>query len=585
MRTTTRLAAMRAAAAAGALAVGLAGLGLGATASADPTEYGNIRHDQDVSLTIHKHVKQPAPGNKAGRPTGDDPLPQAPVEGVVFTAYRLSPNLTTPDGWKDLEEFSKANPSLAQEVCNTKTLPGGKVTVAEPNGTALPATDGDGKAVSPNGALTQGAYLVCETDTSNAKVAGKNVKVVDKALPFVVTLPFPDTQGAKATKGWIYDVHAYPKDTVVSAPNKTVSVSEDSYGMGTAKQITYTIDAVIPDIDDNTENFKYFNIWDQLAKGSSDIQATVGFADGSQFDQSKATVHVDQDTRYVDVNFNTVEGLKYLRDNPGKTVRVTVTAKLDQLPADGKLDNQGHLTVKTETVPHDPGNPPKTPSDPTPPDPNTPPVKPPAGDNPPTPTDPGSDTPTNKVVSSWGNLVVRKFDANDSMAEDSKKAGLNGAEFKIVKAKKNDGSFPADCADTTADDNAISVNGESTFTSKTVEDKKGIVSVPGLFVDSKHTAGTDVAEPEHNTRCYYLVETKAPVGYVLDSTPKPFVVKAGTTGPVDFGTNLIGNSKHSVPSLPLTGASGQVLMMVGGAALVLLAGGTVMVARRRDSED
>ena len=43
----------------------------------------------------------------------------------------------------------------------------------------------------------------------------------------------------------------------------------------------------------------------------------------------------------------------------------------------------------------------------------------------------------------------------------------------------------------------------------------------------------------------------------------------------------ITNSKQRVPGLPLTGAAGQVLMVVCGSALLLIAGGTALAARSR----
>lgn len=578
MRTTTRLAAVRAAAAAGALAVGLAGLGLGGVASAAETpKYGNIDANTQASLTVHKHVK--STDGKSARPIGDDTLTQAAVQGVVFTAYKLNVDLATPEGWDSLSAGVKANSRLSQDVCTSKTLQG--LEVQDKTGKELPATGQDGAARLN---LEQGAYLVCETKTADAVVNGKAVKITDKALPFIVTLPFPDAQGADASNGWVYNVHSFPKNTPVEKPVKKVVVDENKPGLGGADQVTYTIEAKIPDIDNNTENFKYFTIWDTLADGMSDIKVEdVEFADGSQFDQDKVVKNVNATTRFVNVNFNTPDGLVYLRDNPGKTVRVTIKAKIDSLPADGagNIHNVGNLLVDTETAPHDPSDPPKTPTVPTPEDP----FNPPSGDVPPTPKVPDNNIPTNKVVSSWGNLVVRKYDANDTAVGEANKAGLDGAEFKVVKGVRDDKAFPETCDGAKPDTAEITVNGVNRFTSQTVDSVKGIVTIPGLYVDSKHVADTDVETPDHNTRCYFLIETKAPVGYVLDDAPRPFVVTAGTTDKTAAGNFQIGNSKQSVPALPLTGASGQVLMMAGGAALVLLSAGTVLVARRREAQD
>lgn len=583
MRTTTRLAAMRAAAAAGALAVGLAGFGLGATATA--ADLANIDDQETTSLTIHKHVKQPAPGTTKARPDGTANLPagQSAVEGVIFKAYKINLDMTKQASWDTIDTYTKKHPTLETSVCDSKALEGG-LTLTGDELAFDPTTD----AGVTTSQLGKGAYLICETDTSGAKVAGTPVKVIDKALPFIVTLPFPDSVGDNHTNNWIYQVHSYPKNTVVNKPVKKVTVDGNSHGLNVGDQITYTIDAKIPDIDDNTENFKYFNIFDKLGKESADIKVasveigdaapgTGDFTNGAPVPAGKYTSQVEANVFFAQVHFNTVEGLKYLRENPNKIVRVTIKAKLTAIPTNGNLANTGNLLVDTESVPHDPNTPPTTPTDPTPP--VTPPVTPPnTPDAPPNtpPNDPG--IPTNTVVSNWGDLKVFKKDNANGKA-------LQGATFQVFNAKE---AFAGVCTKELAvdDQNAplgpVSVNGKTEFTS----DADGNVNIAGLFVDSTDKP-KDAANPapDNTSRCYVLVETAAPAGYVLptgEDAKTPVKVMAGTTVDKDLD---IPNTKAKVPGLPMTGASGQVLMMAGGAALVLLSAGTVLVARRRRAED
>lgn len=582
MNMTTPRLGRRAIAVAGAVALGVVGLGFPAFADGETPAYGNIDSTKPVSLTIHKHVKV-STGTQA-RPDGSTNLTQDAVEGVVFTAYKIDLDLTLQASWKTLDDYAKAHPQLAQSVCTNKQLPAG-LTLANPE------VKKDFNPTTPEGVakadLDQGAYLICETNTTNAKVKGAPVKIVDAAAPFITTLPFPDMTGAGATKGWLYNVHAYPKNTPAKAPVKGQDTGSNM-GIQVGEQLTYTVDALIPDIDDATENFKYFNIYDQLAKETSDIaiksvqigdpDAQGKFSNGADVPSGKYTKTINQNGRFAQVDFNTVEGLQYLEANPNKIIRMTVTAKVNEVPADGNLRNTGNFLVDTETLP--PNTPPDTP--PTPP--NTPPVTPPDDpDTPPTTPPENPPTPSNTTVSNWGNLIIQKQDSGDNSA-------LNGAKFKVVEPKeKIQGGvpvFPESCAGLEADPNkVVTINGATEFESKKVGATNGIITIPGLFIDSKIGATNDpTLVPEHEKRCYFLIETAAPAGYTLDATPKPFVVEAGKTAAEMFGTNTISNTKHDVPQLPLTGANGQLLLTVGGVALLLLAvGGTLVVRRRREN--
>ncbi|WP_217133219.1 SpaA isopeptide-forming pilin-related protein [Leucobacter chinensis] len=62
-------------------------------------------------------------------------------------------------------------------------------------------------------------------------------------------------------------------------------------------------------------------------------------------------------------------------------------------------------------------------------------------------------------------------------------------------------------------------------------------------------------------RCYVLVETKAPAGFVLpDDAPTEVVVKPGAV--TEFSAK-VKNVQQEVPELPMTGGAGQVLLVVG----------------------
>lgn len=154
------------------------------------------------------------------------------------------------------------------------------------------------------------------------------------------------------------------------------------------------------------------------------------------------------------------------------------------------------------------------------------------------PDEPGTNPTTN-----WGPLEVLKY------AEGDEGKVLAGAEFTVY-----------------TDEGATTSVG--TFT--TGSDGKGSIV---LWV------GND----DDKTETYYLKETKAPAGYILSNDIHEVEVKAGTMESVTL--QKISNKQQDHPNLPLTGANGQMLALIGGGALVLLAGGTALVARKRSHQD
>lgn len=148
----------------------------------------------------------------------------------------------------------------------------------------------------------------------------------------------------------------------------------------------------------------------------------------------------------------------------------------------------------------------------------------------------------------WGGITLTKQDATTS-------AKLAGAVFEIYNS---DGSGEP--------------TGSPLYSDTTGAD--GTLSFGPLWVSNNGTP---------NSRQYVLVETTAPAGYVLDPTPRVVTVTANAQGA--YVATTVDNTKPIVPSLPLTGADGQLLALIGGGSLVLLAAGTALVARKRSHQD
>lgn len=93
-----------------------------------------------------------------------------------------------------------------------------------------------------------------------------------------------------------------------------------------------------------------------------------------------------------------------------------------------------------------------------------------------------------------------------------------------------------------------------------------------------------VGNDDDITETYWVVETKAPAGYVLPAIAETKVdLVADQEATVT--TLSISNTAHEGPELPLTGASGQLLMTLGGLALILVGGGAFLVAHRRKQSE
>lgn len=254
---------------------------------------------------------------------------------------------------------------------------------------------------------------------------------------------------------------------------------------------------------------------------------------------------VDTNGQTVTVTFTKV-GLGKLKAAAGKSVQAVFEGKVVSASNNGDITNQAQLISDTTYAEQ-------------PPEPSDPPANP---NNPPT---------TETVTTYWGDLTIKKVDSHDKNAS---KAGLKGAEFQLFKAKN---SYDDTCTKDKEGD-AIAVNGETTLTS----DDNGDINIRGLFV-SDSIDGVDRDNKVNATaRCYVLVETKAPAGFVLpsgDGAVTPVKIQVGT---VTTDNVTIENTKQAVPGLPLTGANGMLILTASGAALLMIAVGSVLVARYRE---
>ena len=515
-------------AAAGALSLGVAGVVATSVATfAEDPAYGTINQNATGSIVVHKHLKN-ATGTM-GKVDGTADSGGDGVDGVTFKAYKVSGlDLSKPTDWDKLAALADNIPSNACTDPAHPTL-GDNAPAVDAQAAAEGTTAGGGKTTLAG--LSVAAYLVCETEAP--------ADIVEKAKPFVVTVPFPNTTNDGDGK-WLYDVHAYPKNQKIEI-DKTIS-DQTVNGVGLGSRVQFPVSTTIPTLDADT-NFTYFYMRDRL-----DDRLTDGKVDKITL----GTETLVENTDYVQSNTGGLvvvsfqrAGLAKLKANPGKKVEAIFSGTVSAL-GDGTIKNQAQLIQDTNYGAIPPNEPPSTP-----------------------PTEP-NDPPTSPEVSTdWGNAQLLKFDANSGAA----KTGIQGAKFKVYNAAE---PYAADCSAATKAGDAITVNGQTEF----VSDFSGLVKIDGLYVgDSVGSAGA--GSQDATKRCYVVEEFEAPAGYVLPQQNTTGIsVSKGTLAAATYSAE-IANNKQPVPQLPLTGANGQLLMTIGGISLGLIAVGSTMVIRSR----
>ena len=517
----------RAAAAAGVLTLAFLGLAPSAVATETPN-YGNIKTEVKGSLAIHKHLT--GGGKDIGTPTGteqnaDDKGPA--VEGVVFTAYPITDiNLKDPAGWDTISNLARTG--VPDSACTNPAAPTlGAHTFGK--GMASPATNSEGLATITE--MPVQAYLVCETTTPG--------DIVQKAKPFVVTIPHPNT-AAGADGQWIYDVNVYPKNEAIDV-DKTIQAQKlNGYGVGSL--IKFPVSSTAPTLDAKSF-YKYFQLRDTLDDRLTAVTATEVSLEGTTLDPTD--YKVDTKGQTVTVTF-TAEGLKKIKAAPGKKVSAVFQGKVTKAGSNGTITNRAQVISDTLYAEQ-------------PPTPETPPTNP---DNPPT---------SDEVTSNWGDLSIKKVDTHQ---QGQTKAGLQGAQFQLYKAKD---AYANTCSKV-KDGDPIAINGQTTLTT----DAQGAIDIKGLFISDSIDGADRDNQKDATERCYVLVETKAPAGYVLPAGDAAVTAVKVKVGEVATDNVTVENTKQSVPGLPLTGANGMLILTASGASLLMIAVGSVLVARYRE---
>lgn len=478
----------------------------------------NIDAGEARSLTVHAFE------NGAGT-AGDGSLQTGltdPVEGIPFTAQRVTAiggqaiDLNTTEGWDRIAPYVSGASAFA---------PAGATLVA--GGTATSNAAG----AAEFGSLPIGLYWV------TAALPNPNTNhVAGVPQPFLVTLPMPltDATGNAVPGEWRYDVHAYPKPTMTSAVKRLQYVnSADPATMthvGLGSLVDWHIDLALPADRTGMTGFRFEDTLPEHLQYVSHSYnwdcPNGGLASATRYVQTydpatrTAVFHTRGDAM-ARMEITCPAGVAY-------TVTMRVQARVIDVPADGVITNTGTATYST--------------------------------------TD-GDTTIPVSATDTWGQARINKVVSGDTTKR------LDGAEFQVFATEAAAQTAIAAVNAGTATVGAITsqpIGGgtaASTFTTATVSGDEGFVTIPGLRAEA---AGTD----------YWIVETKAPAGYVRATTPTRVTVTPGLTSTNNVIAE-VANVQQTPGTLPVLGSNGMTVAMIGGSAL--LVGGLLfaLFGRRR----
>lgn len=380
-------------------------------------------------------------------------------------------------------------------------------------------TGADGVATAKD--LAVGAYLVVE--------ASAPATVVDRSAPFMVTIPHP-TSGE--TPGWLYDVHVFPKNAEFAA-HKAID-HQDLHGLALSAPLHFPVRVRIPVLPEG-RSFEYLAIFDTFDEHLNQLSLESVTLEGEALEEKDYALHAEGQQLRLALSSS---GLEKLKAAGGKDLVATFSGVLTAL-GDGSVKNRAQVAMNTVE-----------------------------GPTPDTPPEPGTPIDTNEVTSNWGEVSVHKVDSGDGAT------ALAGATFAVYPAKDpypSEGCSPEYEA------------GEPVVT--LVTDSSGNATAQ-LFVsddynETREEDGVTSVRKGASERCYVLVETDAPAGFITprgEAAATAVRVSVGSTATTEY---TISNVKRSTPRLPLSGGQGSSAILLAGGAVILLSAGLGVVYMRR----
>ncbi|WP_426706568.1 SpaH/EbpB family LPXTG-anchored major pilin [Corynebacterium auriscanis] len=363
----------------------------GTLPAAQAQSVSSIDNSQALSLTIHKRIGAEGAqgdGTEIQSPTG------TPGIGIKYKVELVRP-LNTAADWEAAAGIKDASAATAWA---------GQGAYSQEQ-----TTNQSGEANFAN--LAKGLYKVTETEVP------ENSGLVPGA-PFLVYVPMTNPDNT----GWIYNVHAYPKNSEVTVEKKVEDQDKQS-----GEEYKYTISSGIPTGETITKYIVRDTLNEALDAAGANVTVSLGTDEESATPlQAGTDYNVTKSGQQIEVVF-TETGRGKLVGKPNQKVFTSITTKttkfVEHVPNDATLIvNNGSSESDTEKK-------------------------------------------SNEVHTYWGQVVVHKVDGDSNQ-------NLQGAEFQVVKCQAGNGGYQQ------VGDDALTINGEKTFTTN----DQGLVSIKGIHV-------------------------------------------------------------------------------------------------------
>lgn len=345
--------------------------------------------------------------------------------------------------------------------------------------------------------------------------------IVERSAPFVVAIPTPAI-GADEGK-WLYDVHVYPKNQELGDPVKTIE--DQGTAVRAGDPVKYLITQRVPGIAAG-QTYNKLVITDtldaKLTPGAiGDVSVSINGAAALVRDSGYTATWVGQK-----LTVTLTGALGALEEGDSVAVRFVATVNTN-----GEIVNTAIVNVNDLVAD-------------------------------------GRSTPP--VVTRWGALDLTKFNATDATH-----SALVGAEFELWMGE----TAGAGCS--TAPSGNVKI---TDLVSGGALGELGTMAGTTFTALTRLWVGDSTTGNDLQTRCYYVVETKAPAGFILPATTAlrttEFIVHPTVVAHAD-SVREIPNSQQEIPELPLTGGTVQIALVVGGASLIGAAIVLMLVSRRR----
>lgn len=403
-------------------------------------------------------------------------------------------------------------------------------------------TDSTGRAnwQAGSGKTNDGIYLVVERDNRAIQYTGK-------ADPFFVSLPYTDTDSAN----WIYSVVVQPKNTLVPGPevDKDVSSIDNEHASARVNEpITWIVRGDVP-----ADLYYTDAVYNQVVEFFADKYQFTDVIDPQLTYEGNLKLELYEEgghTHELHAEHYTVSG-NATKDAPGGTLVVSLTQtgmkyimnhgcgfNLD--PAKCEIRLYFDTSINSSAVT-------------------------------------GNDI-YNDVDLDYTNSTGLAYETVSVPQTEQPEVHVGG--FKIEKvdvANANTKLAGAEFHIATSEANALAGEFLTTYEGdeiKLVTDASGLASYTGIPYDNQ------AADPAAGTY-YWLVETKAPEGYQLNSAPTKIVVNTDTYRDNTVPYVITNATKFD---LPLTGGNGMSSFLVIGLIVMALGCGSVLFAVRKKKE-